>query len=74
MAKQLYQDGDVIQAGANALEVTAVSYTEDPETQEKSGFTYSVRLKSELDAERAAEAARLKALEDEAAEPAEGTE
>lgn len=62
MSKQVYDAGDVIQAGANSLEVTAVSYQE--EGGEKVRFTYAVRLKSELDAERAAAA---KAAEDAAA-------
>lgn len=48
MSKQLYNEGDTI---GNNLVVTAVSYSEDPETQERSGFTYHVRSKSEVEAE-----------------------
>jgi hypothetical protein len=54
MSKQLYEVGDVIQAGSNSLEVTGVSYQEND--GEKLNFSYSMRLHSELDAERKAAA------------------
>jgi hypothetical protein len=57
MADQLYDTGDVIQAGSNGLEVTAVSYQED-DAGNKSKFAYTVRLHSELEHERAEEAQR----------------
>jgi hypothetical protein len=73
MAKQLYDTGDVIQAGVTALEVTGVTYQEVD--GEKVKFAYTVRPQSELNQERADEAARLKEIEDaEAAAAEEGTE
>lgn len=69
MSAQIYDTGDVIQAGVNTVEVTGVSYREN-EDGEKFGFTYTIRLKSELDQERAEEAQRQKAA-DEAAKQAE---
>lgn len=68
MAEQLYDTGDVIQAGVNALEVVGVSYQHADDGEEKIKFSYTVRLQSELDAEREAEAERLKAIEDAEAE------
>lgn len=52
MTKQLYEIGDVIQAGSNALEVTSVSYTEVD--GQKGPITYSVRPLADLIAEREA--------------------
>jgi hypothetical protein len=71
MSKQLYEDGDVIQAGANTLEVTGVTYQEVD--GEKQNFSYSVRLKSELDTERREEAEAQKAAEVQAKEAAKLT-
>ena len=61
MSKQLYDTGDVIQAGANALEVTGVTYQEVD--GEKVKFGYTLRLQSEVEAERVAEAQHQKAQE-----------
>jgi len=69
MAKQLYNHGDVIQAGSNALEVTGVSYQEVD--GEKVNLAYTVRLKADVDAERKAEAERVAAEE---AQQAKGDE
>lgn len=66
MANQLFTDGDVHELGGETLECVSVSYRE--EDGEKSGFVYSFRLKSELDAER--EAARKAEEEAAAADPA----
>lgn len=54
MNNQLFDNGSVIEVGGNELECTGVSYQENPETQERHSFSYSFRLKSELDAERKA--------------------
>jgi hypothetical protein len=61
MSKQLYQVGDVIQAGSNPLEVTGVSYQEVD--GEKVKYSYNVRLHAELENERAEEAQAQKAQE-----------
>jgi hypothetical protein len=68
MAEQLYDTGDVIQAGVKPLEVTAVSF--QYEGDEKVRFCYTVRLQSEVDAERAA----AKAADEAAAAAAAETE
>jgi hypothetical protein len=54
MANQLYEDGNAITVNGNELECVSVSYAE--ENGEKQNFVYSFRLKSEIDAERAAAA------------------
>jgi hypothetical protein len=62
MASQLYDTGDVIQAGSNGLEVTAVSYQED-DAGNKSKFAYTVRLHSEMEREREEAHAEAEAAE-----------
>lgn len=63
MSKQLYDTGDVLQAGSNTLECSAVSHQVDPDTQEQVKFSYTFRLQSEVEAERQAEIEHQKALE-----------
>jgi hypothetical protein len=41
MEKQLYEVGDVIQAGSNALEIVSVSYSEVD--GKKVNYTYTVK-------------------------------
>lgn len=64
MSEQLFEDGKVVVVDGTALECVAVTYQEDPETQERHSFAYSFRPKSEVDAER--EAARIAQEEAEA--------
>lgn len=61
MSKQLYDNGDVIQAGGNALECSGVTYQELE--GEKQGFAYIFRTKADMDQERAEAAAAQKAAE-----------
>lgn len=56
MTNQLLENGKVVEVNGEQLECSAVSYQEDPETQERHSFVYSFRLKSEIDTEREAEA------------------
>lgn len=67
MGNQLFTDGDVKQLDGRDFECVGVSYAETD--GEKSNFVYSFRLKSELDAEREAEAQRVKDLEAAQGEP-----
>lgn len=61
MSKQLFDSGDVIQAGSTSLEVVGVSYQEVD--GEKTKFAYQVRLHSEVEAERVEHAQYAKAQE-----------
>lgn len=61
MANQLFSDGDAHEVNGQMLECVSVSYQETD--GEKHNFVYAFRLKSELDAEREAEAARQAELE-----------
>jgi hypothetical protein len=69
---QLFEDGKVINVDGTDIECVSVSYQENPETQERHSFVYSFRLKSEVDAEREAEAKHQEELK--AAEEAAKTE
>lgn len=73
MSKQLYEIGDVIQAGSSSLEVTGVTYSEPDGTPESRNYTYLIRPHAEVEAERQAEIEHQKALE-EAAKEAEKAE
>jgi hypothetical protein len=73
MADQLFSDGKVISVDGSELECVAVSYQENPETQERHSFVYQFRLKTEVDAEREAAAKAeedLKTLQEPPTEPA----
>jgi hypothetical protein len=60
MSNQLFEDGNVADVNNNQLECVSVSYSEVDGV--KSNFSYTFRLKSELDAEReAAKAAEVAA-------------
>ena len=63
---QLFEDGKVVVVDGVELECVAVGYQENPDTQERHSHTYTFRVKSELDDERAA----AQKAEEEAAEAA----
>lgn len=63
MSKQLFEDGKVITVDGVELECVSVGYQEPNGEREK--FTYSFRVKAELDAERE-EAEKLKQEAEEA--------
>jgi hypothetical protein len=52
MANQLFEDGKLVDVDNNQLECVGVSYSEVD--GEKSNFSYTFRLKSDVDAEREA--------------------